>query len=170
MRTHDQVIHVPTHELVALSLLLVANGTPILVRLVLGERWRRPLDDGWKFFDGQPLFGPSKTIVGLIAALSASTLLGFFLSFGWTIGLLIGGLAMLGDLLSSFVKRRMGLRSSAIALGLDQVPESLLPLMVCAPLLDLSWTQVLLVTSAFFVLEVILSRIAYRFGIRQQPY
>ena len=77
---------------------------------------------------------------------------------------------MLGDLISSFIKRRMGLCSSAMAPGLDQVPESILPLMVCAPLLDLSWTQVLLVTLAFFVLEVILSRVAYRFGVRQQPY
>ena len=157
-------------ELVALLLLLVANGTPILVRLALGKRLKQPLDGGWRFFDGRPLFGPSKTIVGLIAALSASISLSVALSIGWMTGLLIGGLAMLGDLLSSFVKRRMGLRSSAMALGLDQVPESLIPLMVCAPLLGLSWTQVLLVTSAFFVLEVILSRIAYHLGIRQQPY
>lgn len=164
------MIRVSNQELVALLLLLVANGTPILVRLALGKRLEQPLDGGWRFFDGRPLFGPSKTIVGLIAALSASISLSVALSIGWMTGLLIGGLAMLGDLLSSFVKRRMGLRSSAMALGLDQVPESLIPLMVCAPVLGLSWTQVLLVTSAFFVLEVILSRIAYHLGIRQQPY
>ncbi len=77
---------------------------------------------------------------------------------------------MLGDLLSSFFKRRMRLRPSAMALGLDQVPESLLPLMACAPLLDLTWTQVLLLTLVFVVLEIILSRVAYYFGIRKQPY
>lgn len=160
----------PTQELAALLLLLAVNGTPILVRLVLGERWKWPLDGGWKFFDDRPLLGPSKTIVGLVSAVLTSVLLSVFLGFGWKAGLLIGALAMLGDLLSSFVKRRMGLPPSAMALGLDQVPESLIPLMVCAPLLNLSWPQVFLVTSVFFVLELILSRIAYRLGIRRQPY
>lgn len=160
----------PTLELFVLLLLLTANGVPILVHLVLGERWGWPLDGGWQFIDGQPLLGASKTVVGVVGALLASTLLALFLDLGWRIGLLIGGVAMLGDLLSSFFKRRMGLRPSAMALGLDQVPESLLPLMACAPLLDLTWTQVLLLTLVFVVLEIILSRVAYYFGIRKQPY
>ena len=157
-------------ELFVLLLLLTANGVPILVHLVHGERWGWPLDGGWQFIDGQPLLGASKTVVGVVGALLASTLLALFLDLGWRIGLLIGGVAMLGDLLSSFFKRRMGLRPSAMALGLDQVPESLLPLMACAPLLDLTWTQVLLLTLVFVVLEIILSRVAYYFGIRKQPY
>ena len=157
-------------ELFVLLLLLTANGAPILVHLVLGERWRRPLDGGWQFLDGQPLFGASKTIVGVVGALVASTILAQFLDLGWRIGLLVGGIAMLGDLLSSFFKRRMGLPPSAMALGLDQVPESLLPLMACAPLLELTWIQVLLLTLVFVVLEIILSRVAYYFGIRKQPY
>lgn len=160
----------PTLELFVLLLLLTANGVPILVHLVLGERWGWPLDGGWQFIDGQPLLGASKTVVGVVGALLASTLLALFLDLGWRIGLLIGGVAMLGDLLSSFFKRRMGLRPSAMALGLDQVPESLLPLMACAPLLDLTWTQVLLLTLVFVVLEIILSRVAYYIGIRKQPY
>jgi len=161
---------VPTLELFVLLLLLTANGVPILVHLVLGDRWGWPLDGGWQFIDGQPLLGASKTVVGVVGALLASTLLALFLDLGWRIGLLIGGVAMLGDLLSSFFKRRMGLRPSAMALGLDQVPESLLPLMACAPLLDLTWTQVLLLTLVFVVLEIILSRVAYYIGIRKQPY
>ena len=160
----------PTLELFVLLLLLTANGVPILVHLVLGERWGWPLDGGWQFIDGQPLLGASKTVVGVVGALLASTLLALFLDLGWRIGLLIGGVAMLGDLLSSFFKRRMGLRPSAMALGLDQVPESLLPLMACAPLLDLTWTQVLLLTLVFVVLEIIMSRVAYYIGIRKQPY
>ena len=123
-----------------------------------------------KLFDGRPLFGPSKTVAGLIAAVSASTFFGILLGLDWWVGLLVGVFAMLGDLLSSFIKRRIGLRSSAFALGLDQVPEALLPLTVCASWLELSWTQVLLVTFAFLILVLVLSRIAYRFGIRQQPY
>ncbi len=102
----------PTLELFVLLLLLTANGVPILVHLVLGERWGWRLDGGWQFIDGQPLLGASKTVVGVVGALLASTLLALFLDLGWRIGLLIGGVAMLGDLLSSFFKRRMGLRQA----------------------------------------------------------
>src|SRR5262249_58539326 len=47
------------------------------------------------------------------------------------IGAIVGGSAMAGDLLSSFVKRRLALVPSSKATGLDQVPESLLPLLAC---------------------------------------
>jgi hypothetical protein len=40
-------------------------------------------------------------------------------------------MAMLGDLFSGFVKRRLGMGPSDKALGLDYVPESLLPLLAC---------------------------------------
>jgi len=74
---------VPTLELFVLLLLLTANGVPILVHLVLGERWGWPLDGGWQFIDGQPLLGASKTVVGVVGALLASTLLALFLDLGW---------------------------------------------------------------------------------------
>lgn len=160
----------PTTELYILTLILAANGAPILAQLLLGERWRQPLDAGWRLADGRPLFGPSKTLPGLLAALLASTLLAALFGLGWRLGLIVGCLAMLGDLFSSFLKRRMGLASSAMALGLDQVPESLFPLLACMPLLDLSWTQVAALTLAFVVLELSISRLAYRLGIRRRPY
>ena len=47
----------------------------------------------------------------------------------WNIGLVVAVWAMVGDCLSSFVKRRLKMPSSSMALGLDQIPESLLPLL-----------------------------------------
>jgi len=161
---------VSSTEIFVLLVLLAANGAPILARLALGGRWRRPVDGGRVLSDGRPLFGPKKTLAGLVAALLASTLLAWTLDLGWLVGLLSGAAAMLGDLLSSFLKRRMGLRPSAMALGLDQIPESLFPLALCAPLLGLSWTRVLLLTLAFVVLELLLSRIAFHLGLRRHPY
>lgn len=49
-----------------------------------------------------------------------------------------------------------------MALGLDQIPESLLPLLVCMPLLGLSWQQVLLLTLTFIAAELLLSQALYR--------
>ncbi len=47
-----------------LILLVVANGTAVGAKKLLGAAFARPLDGGALFVDGQPIFGPSKTIRG----------------------------------------------------------------------------------------------------------
>ncbi|MCB1829723.1 MAG: CDP-archaeol synthase [Chromatiaceae bacterium] len=157
-------------EIHLLVLLFIANGSPILARRFLGERFGRALDGGRVLADGRPLLGASKTLRGIVSALLVTMLAAPLLGVSWIVGLLLAVFAMLGDLSSSFLKRRLGLQPSSMALGLDQIPESLLPLMVCRPLLELSWAQVLWLTLAFFVLELILSQLLYRLGIRKHPY
>ena len=73
---------------------------------------------------------------------------------------------MLGDLLSSFLKRRMGLAPSCQAIGLDQIPESLLPLLACWFFLPLTIVDVVVATVIFFVGELSLSRVLFKLGIR----
>ena len=46
-----------------------------------------------------------------------------WIGLDWTIGLLVSVTTMIGDLFSSFAKRRMNLAPSSMALGLDQIPE-----------------------------------------------
>jgi hypothetical protein len=53
-----------------------------------------------------------------------------------TAGLLVSAMAMIVDLLSSFVKRRMKLVPGSMALALDQIPESLLPAIDPGEILD----------------------------------
>jgi len=77
---------------------------------------------------------------------------------------------MAGDLLSSFLKRRFGLPASARATGLDQIPESLLPCIISANRLGLGILDILMVTSTFFVGEIVLSLILYRLHLRRRPY
>ena len=43
-----------------LILLVVANGTAVAAKKLLGVAFARPLDGGALFVDGQPIFGPSK--------------------------------------------------------------------------------------------------------------
>ena len=88
----------------------------------------------------------------------------------WQVGGMIGLLAMLGDLVSSFIKRRLGMPVSSQAPGLDQVPEALLPLAVYAGPLGLRWNEVLLLVAAFWALELLLSRLLYKLHIRNHPY
>ena len=157
-------------DLILLLLLLIANGSPIIVRELLGSRFDRPLDGGKVLADGHRLFGSSKTWRGLAAAVSVTTLSALALGWSWQIGLMIGVFAMLGDTTSSFIKRRLGMASSTMAPGLDHIPESMLPLLVCKPLLALSWTQVLLLSLGFMAANLLLSRLLHRLGIRRHPY
>jgi CDP-2,3-bis-(O-geranylgeranyl)-sn-glycerol synthase len=92
------------------------------------------------------------------------------LGIPWQWGAIIGTLAMLGDLLASFCKRRLDYPPSSHAIGLDYLPESLLPLLLIAPLFPLGFFTVLLVASGFYVVASLLSRIFYRLGIRKHPY
>jgi hypothetical protein len=88
----------------------------------------------------------------------------------WQIGFLVGSLAMAGDLVSSFLKRRMALSPSSRASGLDQVPEALFPLLGCRNLLSLSMADIGAGVALFFIGEVLLSRVLYTFRLRDRPY
>lgn len=153
-----------------LLLLITANGAPVLARYLLRSRWDRPVDAGRIFNDGQALLGPSKTWRGVIAALLVTPVIAWLLFLPPGIGLLIAAAAMLGDLLSSFIKRRLRIASSGMALGLDQIPESLLPLLAVRTQVGLDPIDIAQITLAFMALELALSQLLYHLHIRKQPY
>ncbi|MBV8122004.1 MAG: CDP-archaeol synthase [Alphaproteobacteria bacterium] len=161
----------PSSQLVPLLfLLLLANGAPLMVRTVLGRRCSYPIDGDRQFLDGRPVFGPAKTLRGVACALLATTAGSLLIGLGWWIGLLVGGLAMVGDLFSSFVKRRLAKSPSSPAVGIDQIPESLLPLLACMRPLSLTIADVAIGVAVFFAGELVLSRVLYAFDLRERPY
>jgi hypothetical protein len=85
-------------------------------------------------------------------------------------GALIGAAAMLGDALSSFIKRRVGVPPSGRAIGLDQIPESLLPLLAVQGMLQLPSVLIFGVVIAFSAIEIPAARWSFRFGLRDRPY
>ncbi len=157
-------------ELLLLSLLIIINGTPILVRWVLHDHWSKPIDFGLKGFNGRPLLGRSKTWRGLIFAIITSVLVSHWFGFGLYFGLFFGSIVMLSDMAASYIKRRMGLDPSDQAIGLDQIPESLIPLIYANLVLDFGWSHVFLLSAAFMVLELIISKPLYWLKIRRRPY
>ena len=78
--------------------------------------------------------------------------------------------AMIGDLFSSFVKRRLGMSASSKFTGLDQIPEALLPLVACMAILPLTPLSVAIATFVFFVGALLLSRVFFKLNIRDRPY
>jgi hypothetical protein len=153
-----------------LMLLLTANGSPIIARMIMGDQGNAPLDGGRRLADGKPLLGPSKTLRGVLAALLATMILAAAFGYGWRIGLIISAMAMLGDAFSSFIKRRLGMPSGSMAIGLDHVPESLFPLLACKPMLELSWNQVVALTAGFMIANLLLSRVLFHLGLREHPH
>lgn len=154
-----------------LLLLLVANGAPIIVRNLLGEHFTTPVDLGTVLKrDQRRVFGPTKTIRGILAALLITPVFAHLIGIGWFVGLFMALYAMLGDLLSSFIKRRTNIESSGMALGLDQIPESLLPLLVVMSHVEINLLEVILLVAAFVVIELNLSRVLFHLHIRKRPY
>ena len=160
----------PRAILQLLVLLALANGTPVVAKKILGERFAYPLDGGVEFVDGRPLFGRSKTVRGIVLAVLVTMAGAALIGLEWQIGFLVGSLAMAGDLVSSFLKRRMALPPSSRASGLDQVPEALLPLLACRNLLSLTMADIGVTAALFFIGEVLLSRVLFAFRLRDRPY
>jgi CDP-diglyceride synthetase len=153
-----------------LVLLALANGTPVAVNKLLGQRWAYPIDGGVTLFDGRPLFGASKTLRGVVFCVLVTAAGALVMGLGWKTGAAVGALAMVGDLFSSFLKRRMGLVASSRATGLDQIPEALFPLLICRGALWLTAVDIGVVVAVFFVGEVLLSILFYRLHLRERPY
>ena len=161
------------HEILILQLLILlamANGAPVIAKLILGDKFAAPVDGGALFGDGRPWFGSSKTIRGLVFAVLATTGAALLLGLGWAVGALVGTVAIAGDLLSSFVKRRLGLAPSSQAIGLDQIPKSLFPLLAARLLLPLGALDIAVATMLFFAGDLLLSRLLYKWHVRDRPY
>jgi len=153
-----------------------ANAIPV----VLGGG--RPIDSGRTFWDGKPFFGTHKTFRGFFAGLLIGTLVGvlqsvvgeFFSTPPFQYPLLLGFTvslgALLGDLLESFVKRRLNLSPGApfpVADQLDFVVGALLfSLFVSPP----SLTTALLIIIITPPIHLLTNFIAYCLGVKKTPW
>jgi CDP-diglyceride synthetase len=152
-----------------LVLLLVANGTPILAKRLLGDRLSHSLDGGLVFFDGRPVFGHSKTLRGVVLALLITSVAAPIMGVRWQIGALVACAAMAGDLISSFIKRRANLPPGALAIGLDHIPESALPVLICWALLPLTFLDMVAVVALFLASGLLLSGVFNRMPLGNRP-
>ena len=154
----------------AFLLLLAANGAPVIATKLLGKKLAKPIDNGFKLRDGHRLLGNKKTWRGLFSAVFLTMAVAILLGLQPLTGVLFGALTMTGDLLASFIKRRLGKPESSRARGFDTVPESLLPLWALKTSLGLGFIDILLVVGLFFLCEEFVSPILYKWHIRNRPY
>jgi CDP-2,3-bis-(O-geranylgeranyl)-sn-glycerol synthase len=153
-----------------LLLIIIANGVPILAFDLLRQRFSIPLDIGICLPDGERLFGVSKTLRGLLLSLLITGIAAELVGLSLMLGLTVALWSMLGDLLSSFIKRRLRMSPGSQAPGIDQVPESLFPLLAVAGQFSLSGEEIMATVITFIVLELLISRVLFRLHLRKQPH
>ena len=149
---------------------MLANGTPVIAKDILKTRYALRLDGGFTWSNGRQLFGSSKTIRGVLLSVLVTSALAPLVGLEWEIGARVAATAMLGDLLSSFLKRRMNLPSGSRATGLDQIPESLFPVLACRNTLALTDLDIVTAVALFLFGDVLLSIIFFRLHLRDRPY
>ena len=138
-----------------LILLWMVNLAPPVLAFYLGDKWNMPLDRGLMLWDGRPFLGNHKTIRGIIAAILTGIAAGLLLGFSWWAGLCTASLSVLGDLVSSFIKRRAGCQSGSIVPGLDQFFEGAVPFLFLSPGFSLSVSRVIVLIIIFCVFAYI---------------
>lgn len=153
-----------------LLLIIIANGAPIILHALMKSKFDYTIDFGYRFYDQAPIFGRSKTWRGVIGAVVFTSLASVMLGYSPSTGALVAVYAIIGDLASSFIKRRLGMDSSSMAPLLDQVPESLLPAVMLRQTFGLDFQSILILIGVFIVVELFLSAVLFKLGIRKRPY
>jgi len=155
----------------------VANATPVLVSKLLP--WTpHPLDRGKNWFDGRRLFGNTKTVEGLIAGILGGTVTGLaeqllgVIEAGLERGFVLSTGAVVGDLLGSFIKRRLDIPPGSPAPLLDQL-DFLAGALVAAKLAGLNhltFTDTVILTLLTLVLHPITNFVAYLLKLKKTPW
>lgn len=150
------------HVAILVLLVVTANVAPVVISLLMGHRWNAPLDGGFRLPDQHPVLGPSKTIRGVFTSVLATGLLAPLFGFSSVTGAGFACLAMLGDICSSFIKRRLGIAPSHSVPLIDQLPESLLPLWFMQPIVGGTTAEILTAAAIFTIIDLFLSGVYRR--------
>lgn len=148
-----------------LLLIIIANGAPVFVRIICGDNLNSPVDFGITLPDNNPMFGSSKTWRGILAALLMTPLAALLMNYPFVIGFLIASYAVIGDLSSSFIKRRFSMMPSSKAPILDQVPESLFPALMMMHTFHLELSSALWLSFVFLIIDMAMTYILYHWKV-----
>jgi CDP-2,3-bis-(O-geranylgeranyl)-sn-glycerol synthase len=157
----------------------VANAAAVF------SRGRTPIDLGIKFFDGRRVLGKSKTIRGFILGVLCGVVVGVAQGFIGTqvlmanriaLAFLLSAGAMTGDLVGSFLKRRLNIPAGGAVPFLDQwgfIVMAFAFAWLGAPLTgiafpDLTVCLLILVLTAFA--HTASNYLAFRLGLKEVPW
>ena len=152
-----------------------ANASPVIFK------GKTPMDFGKKFKDGRRILGDGKTWRGFFGGLLAGTLVAVIqyyltpnfygsLAMALKLGFALSLGALLGDLIGSFVKRRVGMERGYPAVGLDQWGFIITALILAYPIKTLSTGQVLFLLAVTPFIHWFANIFAYKMGWKSVPW
>jgi CDP-2,3-bis-(O-geranylgeranyl)-sn-glycerol synthase len=166
-----------------------ANMAPVMFKNKL-KFLEIPIDGG-KTWMGKPIFGSHKTVRGFVSGvvlamlvalaqswlsrytvMQAFSVVDFSRGYGFAllVGFLMGFGALLGDLVKSFVKRRMGIEAGKPFIPFDEVDFALGALVFSTIVIDISWSIALTSIGLAFTFHIIINHIAFYAGIRKEKW
>jgi CDP-2,3-bis-(O-geranylgeranyl)-sn-glycerol synthase len=151
-----------------------ANAAPVLFG------GGRPIDGGKQFLDGKPLFGPHKTIRGFTSGMVIGTLIGWAQEFlapnvglpqGNTfLGFVLSLGALIGDLIGSFIKRRLGIKPGSHLPVSDQIDFVLMALFFGFFVKPSSPVETLIIILLTGPIHLLVNVIAYLLRLKNTPW
>ena len=161
-----------------------ANMAPVIVKRV--NIFNFPLDFDKKI-NNKPIFGKNKTFRGLVFGVLFAIIISFsqFLFYNnglfvgisivdysnWLlIGILLGFGAIFGDLIESFVKRRLDYGPGKSFIPFDQIDFVLGALIFISFIVDLTLNKIIIIIVLSFVLHIIVNHIAFYTGMRNEKW
>ncbi|MFH1106615.1 MAG: CDP-2,3-bis-(O-geranylgeranyl)-sn-glycerol synthase [Candidatus Micrarchaeota archaeon] len=156
----------------------IANGAPVLFG------GGRPVDGGAYFYDGRRLFGDSKTVRGLVSGVAAGMAAAVLLAYAvpalflpqfpfatkMLVAFLLSAGTLCGDLLGSFLKRRMGLTPGEHFFITDQVLFFAVALAFSSVVYLPSYDGVLYLFIVTFALHILSNMAAHRLKLKNVPW
>lgn len=164
-----------------------ANSAPLYVNPHKGKSSATPVDFGRNFVDGHRIFGDGKTWEGLVGGIAAGWLagslmgmlgfipLGFSFDQWFWISLFLGMGAMAGDLVGSFVKRRLDVGRGGRFPYFDQLGFVILSLAfatAAAPEIGYSigfWGYAVLLLLSYCT-HIFFNWFAFKIGLKSVPW
>jgi len=151
-----------------------ANGAPV----IFGGG--PPLDYGKKFLDGKPIFGPNKTVRGFVAGLLIGTLVGWAQetlapNIGLEEGSVVLGFALslgaiIGDLIGSFVKRRLDIQPGKPLPISDQIDFVLVALLFSLMVEQPTASAAAIIIALTLPIHLSANAIAYLLRLKKSPW
>ena len=161
-----------------------ANMAPIIVKKI--NFLRVPLDFG-KEISNKPIFGKNKTFRGLVFGVLFAVIIayiqyifdnyGIFMDLPLTdysnwllLGFLMGFGAIFGDLVKSFIKRRLNYDPGKPFIPFDQTDFVIGALIFVSPLVKLPADKIIIIIMLSFILHTIVNHSAYYLKIRNEKW
>ena len=128
-----------------------------------------PLDGGGKWLDGKPFFGSHKTLRGCIAGIMAGLLIGA-LQGNPLAGLAQGFGAILGDLMSSFLKRRWNIAPGESSPLLDQLDFIIVAIILSQPFTRATFTEMIIIIIVTIPIHYIMNYVSWLMKMKEHPW